>query len=662
MFDLTPDDPRSIGPHRLLARLGAGGMGKVYLARSPTGDLIALKLVRDHLAHDAEFRDRFAREVRTAARVRGPLTPAVVDFDTESDVPWLATEYVPAPTLKEAVKKYGPLSSDSLPVLASGLARALAAVHRAGIMHRDLKPGNVMLSPRGPQVIDFGLARAVEGTVLTRTGQTFGTPAYASPEQVAGDVITPASDVFSLAGMVVFAASGEPPFGGGRKSGVLNRVTKGEPELSAIGEGPLRDLLVRCLSKDPAERPDVAGVLTALADVPMPETEHQWLPPDVGEEVRRRRDRRKVTIARGRWRRPVLVAGAAALALLLVGDGGDVFSAPSEGSDDPATIGAGGAAAPDSAFVDAALDADLRSADEVTFSSDGERVYVSGPLTFSIWDLRAREAVDQLDPRPRDADVIPEGLIAAAHDDRVEVLEGGSETLVATLTPGGSGLVLESKVALSPDGDRVAAIGYGDDGNVIHIWDVETGEIVRDVPLEYHFSRLEYTADGEHLVALIYGYDGSGPLAIAVWETDTGEWEHYFEGDPDMTFGLHPTDPSLMALAEDGLVRMIDVRTGEEIRLMDAPGEGHAQVNSLVFSPDGERLYGGVEADILDAPLGTVWDVATGEAVHAGDVPLPGPLAVHPDGEVVAAVDTSGDEEHVLVLDTGDLNIIDELS
>ncbi|XKK41488.1 serine/threonine protein kinase [Nocardiopsis sp. ARC36] len=285
MQPLASDDPRHIGRHRLLSRIGAGGMGRVYLARTPDGHLRALKVVKEDLAHDTGFRDRFAREVRAARRVRGPFTPAVTDADTDADVPWMATEYVPGPTLKEAVSANGPFPGPSLLVLALGLARALETVHEAGLMHRDLKPGNILLSPRGPQVIDFGIARAVEGTVLTRTGQTFGTPAYTSPEQITGHGVSQLSDLFSLAGAVVFAASAEPPFGSGRPVDSLRRIMADEPALGAVPEGPLRDVLARCFAKDPAGRPDAAEVRGELSALPLPSAEHGWLPAPVTEQI-----------------------------------------------------------------------------------------------------------------------------------------------------------------------------------------------------------------------------------------------------------------------------------------------------------------------------------------------------------------------------------------
>ncbi|WP_306371143.1 WD40 repeat domain-containing serine/threonine protein kinase [Nocardiopsis sp. CC223A] len=682
MHPLTPDDPRTVGPHRLLARLGAGGMGRVYLARTPGGDLAAVKLVKDDLAHDPEFRARFAREVRAARRVRGPFTPAVADADTDAGVPWMATEYVPGPTLKEAVRGHGPLPAESLPVLVSGLARALEAVHAADLMHRDLKPGNVLLSPRGPQVIDFGLARAVEGTVLTRTGQTFGTPAYASPEQITGRETAPASDVFSLAGTVLFAASGEPPFGPARGAATLNRILSGEPNLAAVPEGPLRDLLARCLDKDPAGRPDVTAILTALADVPMPRDTHEWLPAPVTEDVRLLQGQQAGEPAgRGRWRRPALVAGAAAAALALVAGGGYALTAlPGDGASgtagERAAAGEGSGAAegggeapeggiPNGAFASTEVDPDLRAADEITFSPDGERMYATGVGSFSVWDWRAGETVGHLDPTPLGTDVAPGGLLAAAHEDRIEILGDDGATFITTLVSDDPEVTRYHIPALSPDGGTAAALTTRnddyEDGNAVTVWDVGTGEVVLDIDLAGSLRRMEYTADGRYLVGEAVTRMDEAVLGVGVWDTDTGEWVHYFESPGGMTFGLDPADPSVMALLDDGRVRLVDLETGGTVREMAAPAPGHRPVESLVFSPDGTRLYGGAGFAVEpEQAYGSVWDTATGEAVRNGDVLLPAPLGVHPGGEVVAAYDDAAGA--VLILDGDDLTIIREMS
>uniref|UniRef100_UPI00066E5EA7 serine/threonine-protein kinase n=1 Tax=Nocardiopsis sp. SBT366 TaxID=1580529 RepID=UPI00066E5EA7 len=284
MLPLTSTDPSHLGPHQVLSRLGEGGMGEVYLARTPEGGLAAVKVVKEELARDQEFRARFAREVRTAQRVRGPFTPAVLSADSEAAVPWMATEYVPGPTLKEAVRENGPFPEPSLRVLALGLASALQAIHAAGLMHRDLKPSNVLLSPRGPQVIDFGIARAVEGTVLTRTGQSFGTPSYTSPEQITGKGVGPSSDVFSLAGVVVYAATGRPPFGTGKAAELLARVVGGAPDLDTVPES-LRPLLSRCFAKAPDGRPTADELVRVLSTGPLPSAEHGWLPARVNHSL-----------------------------------------------------------------------------------------------------------------------------------------------------------------------------------------------------------------------------------------------------------------------------------------------------------------------------------------------------------------------------------------
>ncbi|WP_405583279.1 serine/threonine-protein kinase [Streptomyces sp. NBC_01190] len=274
MDELRADDPRWIGEYRLLGRLGTGGMGRVYLARSQRGRTVAVKLVRAELAAQEEFRSRFRREVLAARRVGGAWTAPVLDADTEAEVPWVATGYVAGPSLQEVVGTgYGPLPERSVRVLARGLALALADIHGAGLIHRDLKPSNVMITIDGPRVIDFGIARALEtvadGGALTHTGAMVGSPAFMSPEQVRGDRVTPACDIFCLGSVLAYAATGLQPFGAAA-SGVhaqMFRIAQEPPDLTGVPEG-LRALVTACLTKEPAARPSLAEVRELLGEAP----------------------------------------------------------------------------------------------------------------------------------------------------------------------------------------------------------------------------------------------------------------------------------------------------------------------------------------------------------------------------------------------------------
>ncbi|HZF88969.1 serine/threonine-protein kinase [Streptomyces sp.] len=266
MERLGPGDPERVGVYRLLGRLGAGGMGQVYLARSDRGRTVAVKLVREELAAQEEFRGRFRQEVRAARRVGGHWTAPVLDADTEAAVPWVATGYVAGPSLQQVVgHDHGPLPERSVRILAAGLAHALKDIHAAGIVHRDLKPSNVLLTIDGPRVIDFGIARALETVTdggLTRTGALVGSPGFMAPEQVRGDRVTPACDVFCLGSVLAYAATGALPFGGA-DSGVhalMFRIAQEEPDLERVPEG-IADLVRDCLRKDPAARPTLDHVL-----------------------------------------------------------------------------------------------------------------------------------------------------------------------------------------------------------------------------------------------------------------------------------------------------------------------------------------------------------------------------------------------------------------
>jgi eukaryotic-like serine/threonine-protein kinase len=274
--ELRTDDPAAVGPYRLLGRLGTGGMGRVFLGQSPGGRLVAVKVIRPELADEPGFRARFAREVSAARKVSGLFTALVVDADAEAELPWLATAYVAGPSLAEAVEEHGPLPVASVRALAAGLAEGLAAIHAAGVVHRDLKPANVLLADDGPRVIDFGISRAVETTMLTLSRDSIiGSPGFLSPEQAEAGEVGPPSDVFSLGAVLAFAATGEGPFGSGPTPALVYRVVNREPDLAAVPE-QIRLLVERCLAKDPAARPTPAAMLAELGGGT--ELAVNWLP------------------------------------------------------------------------------------------------------------------------------------------------------------------------------------------------------------------------------------------------------------------------------------------------------------------------------------------------------------------------------------------------
>ncbi|MEU5989214.1 serine/threonine-protein kinase [Spirillospora sp. NPDC047418] len=261
---LRDRDPRQLGPYRLTARLGRGGMGTVFLGADDAGRRVAVKVINAELADDEAFHERFRREVTAARQVRRFCTASVLDARLDGDPLYVVTEYVAGSSLDEAVKAGGPLRGGDLEALAVNIATALSAIHAAGIVHRDLKPSNVLLSPTGPRVIDFGIARALDATDgPTRTGQFVGTPAYIAPELMNGAEITPAADVFSWGCVVAYAGTGRAPFGGGTVPETINRVMSAEPDLDGV-DPAVRELVARSLAKDPAGRPTVKQLIQAL--------------------------------------------------------------------------------------------------------------------------------------------------------------------------------------------------------------------------------------------------------------------------------------------------------------------------------------------------------------------------------------------------------------
>lgn len=288
---LVPGDPQQIGQYRIVARLGAGGMGRVYLGRTRGGRAVAVKVVRPELAEDREFRLRFAREVSAARLVNGVFTAGVVDADTEATLPWLATAFVPGVSLDTAVARHGGWPERPIMAMAAGLAEALEAIHAAGLIHRDLKPSNVLLATDGPRVIDFGISVAGEASALTRTGVVVGTPGFMSPEQLTGAAVGTASDVFSLGAVLAFTASGSGPFGTGSAQALMFRIVHEQPNLTVLPPR-LRALVARCLDKEPGSRPGIGDLLAELAETvsagqtTLPFTGAAWLPEPVARTVR----------------------------------------------------------------------------------------------------------------------------------------------------------------------------------------------------------------------------------------------------------------------------------------------------------------------------------------------------------------------------------------
>lgn len=263
---LRREDPRVVGSFKLHRRLGAGGMGVVYLGSDRRGQRVALKVIRPDLAEDEEFRIRFAREVSAARRIRGGCTARLVAADLDAARPWFATQYVPGPSLHDKVHDGGPLAASQVASVGAALSEGLVAVHEAGVVHRDLKPSNILLSPKGPRIIDFGIAWATGASTLTHVGTAVGSPGFLAPEQVRGAAVTPATDVFALGATLAYAATGDSPFGQGSSEIMLYRVVHEEAQLHGV-PASLTPIVHACLAKDPEDRPTTLQLSLRLKEI-----------------------------------------------------------------------------------------------------------------------------------------------------------------------------------------------------------------------------------------------------------------------------------------------------------------------------------------------------------------------------------------------------------
>jgi WD40 repeat protein len=657
MEGLQRGDPASVGGYQLLGRLGAGGMGQVFLGVSPSGRRVAVKLIHPVHAGTEHFRERFAREIEAARRVGGFHTAPVVDADPHAETPWMVTAYIEGPSLEEAIGRYGPLPPGQVRALGAGLAEGLTAIHAHALVHRDLKPGNVIMAEDGPRIIDFGIARAIGASTLTTPGSVVGTVAYMSPEQVRGDPVLPASDVFSLGSVLAFAATGRQPFGSDTAATVMFRIVSQPPDLAGLDDEGLRSLIEACLAKSPGDRPEVRAILAALtgrgpAPAPVvpgkipvadgrgaqtrthPGTNPRaTVPPDPPVHARpagRRPRRRTVTLIAAVA--VLAVLGAVVPILLTSSPGTAAGHGPGTGSN------LGRAIAARDFTVQLPTNA---IANDLAFSPDGRflAIGVENIGATYLWDVATDRQAAILKVRGSGSITgvafSPDGeLLASANNaGQVFLWNVSTGTLVATLTSPGPGWA--DGVAFSPDG-KLLAIGQGN--RQVYVWSVATRRITHTFSAASAINGVAFSPDGQFLA-------GAG-AATFIWNVATGQ-RYAALYDPrdqnDLNVAFSP-DGKVLAVADgDGKAYLWDVASGNVIATL-VIGIHYfnlaAYQRSVAFSPDGKLLATGDSYSHVD-----LWNVATDKVVGTIIDPRQSGfwgVAFSPDGRLVAAANGNG--------------------
>jgi DNA-binding beta-propeller fold protein YncE len=596
---LLPEDPHRLGPFALTARLGSGGMGVVYLGRHDDGRVAAVKVVHAHLIGDPDFRSRFDREIALAHRVDGPWTARVIDADPFASRPWLATEYVAGGALDEQVGRFGPLPAPELDLLARRLAEALAGLHATGVVHRDLKPSNVLLAADGPRLIDFGIARSIDATKITHTGHVVGTPAYMAPEQAAGEEAGPPSDVFSLASVLVFAATGRGPFGtAAHPAAMLLRVMQQEPDLGAV-PAPLRERLVPCFAREPADRPTAAQLATAWnpdgerAHTPTRVATTSVVPPPV-----RARAPRPLVVANAVL--AVLVAATLALAILWVPTSTaptaaavEVGSRPvgvvpqvTEVAEIPLDTPAGGIAITQDGRTLIPLP---ERASAASFTPDGTRVYLLG-RSISVLDVRSGAVTGPLGGTPdgvMSATIDPDGRTAYVTFSRrtdlgiIDLTDGREIGSVPIGTVSGSLTRTRGGRLFVSGGLDPADAARRDQGVVV---DTAARRVIGRLPEAAYDTAVDAAGDRAFVLLAL------GEVAIV----DAGSGTSLgppVQGFPEGISGFDMTPQG------NAMVGWSWLRNPSVLRIADTTGlprqdlDTGAEIHGLTLSPDGRTLY-----------------------------------------------------------------------
>jgi DNA-binding beta-propeller fold protein YncE len=678
MEGLQRGDPPSVGGYQLLGRLGAGGMGQVFLGMSPSGRRVAVKLIHPVHAGTGHFRERFAREIEAARRVGGFHTAPVVDADPHADPPWMVTAYIEGPSLEEAVGRYGPLPAGQVRALGAGLAEGLAAIHAHGLIHRDLKPGNVIMAKDGPRIIDFGIARAVDATGLTSTGAVVGTFAYMSPEQVRGDPVKLASDVFSLGCVLAFAATGRPPFGSDTAAAVMFRVVGQPPDLAGLADRELRALIEACLAKSPGDRPGVPAILAALARrSPSPATvaprgPRHAAPEGVDRAQTRTHPPSRVPAqtdpgrdgfpapstvpssappralharpprGRLRRRRTALVIAAAFVAVLAAAIP-VLLTTNSPGRSAGPSLNDGVPARNLALHVPGSLPSGLRV---IAFSPEGRLLaFGVGPFAVGqdhptyVWDIVTGKLTELTDPAAQGPTAVafsPDGKLLADADGngRVYLWNLATGQLSATLASPKAG-ANPAGVAFSPDG-KLLAVGVADGTDV---WDVATSSLVKVLNGPGGGAGVAFSPDGKLLAA-----SGNNPFFL--WDVATGQryatlYDPVSVGIADVAFS---PDGKVVADADNnGSAYLFDVANGALTGTLTAPGQNPNKSNNVTwvtFSPDGTLV---ATADANGHAY--LWNAATHKLAGTFTDPAGAQVfgvAFSPDGRALAICDLKG--------------------